>query len=156
MIIKSVEQHKHELDYSGTISIPHTSGIYKVMAYPDFIFKPKFSTTAISEYKGKSLLYDIRSLTDKYNSIRPLTGEDRNTLYIGKATDLYQRIRCFVKYAYGEVNKHRGGRSLWQLDNCHKLLIAYYPCSNPREAERAELERFIYTNGALPFANRVR
>ena len=134
----------------GFSSISNKNGVYMVCIPQVFSKKILGSTTAIEAYKEQSLLYTVEELERKWV-------EESDILYIGKAgsksNHLQQRIRQFVRYAYSEGNNHRGGRALWQLENCHSLLIGYKEVLDAREAERSLICEFQTKFGKRPFAN---
>lgn len=109
-------------------------------------------TTVITEYKEKSMLYNIDELLPKFEQ------SDKEKLYIGKAggkvNKLKQRIKQFVKYGYGLINNHRGGRAIWQIENNKKLLLGFVECNNPAKKEKELLSEYHQKHGVLPIANR--
>lgn len=115
--------------------------------------KIKFSmdTTAIKEYSNKSMIYDMGLLNDKFDK------SDNEILYIGKAggkkNKLKQRIRQYVRYGYGEVNNHRGGRAIWQIADSKSLLLGFIECDNPEKIEKELLEEYESKYKVLPIAN---
>lgn len=140
-----------ELYKKGFQDIPDKKGIYIIIkpGNIDIIFS--VDTTAIKEYKGKNLLYDLKELKDKYGN------SDKKILYIGKAggeiNKLRGRIRQLIKYGYREADNHRGGRAIWQIENNKELLIGYSVCDNPREKEKELLQEYFKKNRTLPLAN---
>jgi hypothetical protein len=136
---------------NGCSLIPNEKGVY-MLVVPD-TFNVEFSdqTTAITEFDGKSLLYQISSLKIKFEKT------DKKILYIGKAggerNRLRQRIRQYIRYGYKEVKNHRGGRAVWQINNCKLLLLGYCPFENPEDKERELLENYFERYGTLPVAN---
>lgn len=109
------------------------------------------TTTAIASYKNRNLLYDLDTLNMKYKN------SDKTVLHIGKASveknKLKSRIRQLVRYGYGEIDNHRGGRAIWQIQNNKDLLIGYFMCNEPDIKERELLQRYRKINGVLPLAN---
>lgn len=78
-------------------------------------------------------------------------------MYIGKAggdvNRLKQRIRQLIRYGYGKVQNHRGGRAIWQIANNRHLLIRYIECNNPEITETKLLVKYQEKYGVLPVAN---
>lgn len=108
------------------------------------------TTTAITEYKGKSMLYDSIKLNMKYEK------SDKVILYIGKAggnNRLRGRLRQLIRYGYGEADNHRGGRAIWQIRNNKDLILGYFSCNNPESNEKVLLETYGKQYGVLPLAN---
>lgn len=136
---------------TGCSHVPFESGVYFVLV-PD-LFDVNFSnnTTAIREYMGRSLLYPAEELASRFQN------SDKRIMYIGKASGernrLRQRLRQLVRYGYGEVQNHRGGRALWQIDNAHQLLIEYLPCEQATQAEADLLHEYVNRFNSLPIAN---
>lgn len=138
--------HEHGYGY-----IPNENGLYIVCIPLGFEKRILLTTTAMEEYQGRCLLYLVEELENKWI-------ENCNVLYIGKAdgnrNHLRNRIRQFVKYAYAEVNNHRGGRSLWQLEDNKSLLIGWRSTLDASNAERQMILSFEKEYQQLPFANR--
>ncbi len=152
MHMKSFEEYKEELDEHGRInSITMGCGIYKIYMPQNFQIVITSETDAIKEYKGKTLLYSVQKLEDKWEIIR--SADRGGILYIGKADNLRKRITEFIKYGYGERVPHRGGRAIWQLKNNKKLLIEIEPCEKPREKERQFLIEYYEKYNSYPYAN---
>lgn len=86
-------------------------------------------------------------------------------IYIGKAGDaeqkttLRRRISAYMRQGNGHRSAgHRGGRSIWQLEDCDDLLVAWKVLDNeaPAIVESMLLDAFRACFGKLPFANRRR
>jgi len=131
--------------------VPDETGIYIVIKPKnlDAIFSS--NTTAIAEYKRKSMLYSIDKLLSKFEH------SDKEILYIGKAggndNKLKERIEQFVKYGYRLVDNHRGGRAIWQMENNKNFLLGFVECNNPEEEEIKHLSQYRQKYGVLPVAN---
>lgn len=140
-----------ELKNLGFADIPNEKGLYIVKRPQTMNVEFNAHTTAISEFRGKNMLYDIDSLLSKFEMT------DKETLYIGKAGGkvnlLRQRIRQLVRYGYGLTNNHRGGRAIWQITNNKSLLLSYIKCDTPEKYEKELLEDYFHINGVLPLAN---
>lgn len=141
----------YKLYNEGFADISNRKGLY-IVSRPltmNIEFSP--NTTAISEFKGKSMLYNIDILSSKFER------SDKEILYIGKAGGevnmLKQRIRQLVRYGYGLVDNHRGGRALWQIINNQFLLLSFVECETPRKCEKELLDNYLHTYGVLPLAN---
>ncbi|WP_459477058.1 GIY-YIG nuclease family protein [Clostridium saccharoperbutylacetonicum] len=131
--------------------VPKNKGIYIVKKSKEMKIEFSTDTTAIKEYRNKSMLYDIALLKDKFNK------SDKEILYIGKAggkkNKLKQRIKQYIRYGYGEVNNHRGGRAIWQIVDNKTLLLAFIECDNPEKIEKELLEEYENKYKVLPIAN---
>jgi hypothetical protein len=131
--------------------IPDKKGIYIVKKSKQKKIEFSMDTTAIKEYQNKSMIYDVNVLNDKFDK------SDKEILYIGKAggkkNKLKQRIRQYVRYGYGEVNNHRGGRAIWQIADSKSLLLGFIECGNPEKIEKELLEEYESKYKVLPIAN---
>jgi len=157
--VQSISSLKCQLDEVNTmLGVTSGPGVYKVIRMAGGMPNFKDTTTAISSYKGKSMLYDSKTLIIKHKN-QFLKGVeidsiDRYTLYIGKAKNLFRRICQLVEYAYGESEVHRGGRALWQMENWEdELYIEIIPCENPEDEEKRLLVNFKEEFGDYPLAN---
>ena len=140
-----------ELHCIGFEDIPNEKGLYVVRRPQNMNVEFNPNTTAIFNFKGKSMLYDIDYLTNKYNA------SDKRILYIGKAggqsNKLKQRVEQLVKYGYGLVENHRGGRAIWQINNNKFLQLSFIKNDFPEIYERKLLKAYLDTYGVLPLAN---
>jgi len=132
-------------------SIPNESGIYFVIKPKDFKVEIMEKTTAITEYKNKSMLFDKNQLVKKFEK------SNKIILYIGKAdgkkNTLQKRIRQLIEYSYGKAKNHRGGRALWQIKDNKDLLLIYFENTNARNLEKELLKEYKRRFGELPLAN---
>jgi hypothetical protein len=78
------------------------------------------------------------------------------TMYIGRASSLRDRLGLLGRFGRRDAVAHWGGRYLWQIAALAELHVCWCCASDPIEAERAMLHSFEATMGALPFANLVR
>jgi len=133
--------------------VPQKSGLYFVVVPEGFAVEFTDDTTAIHEYKGQTMLYPSALLEKGFRQT------DRKVLYIGKASGernaLRQRILQLVRYAYGEVENHRGGRALWQIRDNKNLLVGYIPCDDATTAEQSVLNEYRKQYRVLPLAMRA-
>ena len=130
------------------LRIPQVSGVY-VVDTPRNDFMPEISseTTGPEFFKGRSLLYSAEELQKKFMQ------SDRKRIYIGKATNLRQRISHMIRYGMGENIPHRGGRAVWQIMNSRELLFGWCPCENPRGVEHEMLVAYRLAYNVYPMAN---
>jgi hypothetical protein len=63
------------------------------------------------------------------------------------------RIGLLVQFARGDAVIHYGGRLLWQVERCERLLVALVEDAAYADREAALMDDFIKTYGRLPFAN---
>lgn len=126
-------------------------GIYIIKKSKEMKIEFSLDTTAIKKYSNKSMIYDIDVLEKKFDK------SDKEILYIGKSggkkNKLKQRISQYVRYGYGEVNNHRGGRAIWQIADSKSLLLGFIECDNPEKIEKELLEEYKSKYNVLPIAN---
>lgn len=140
-----------QLNERGFTHILDAKGVYVIIKPENMKINFLPDTTAITGYNGSNMLYDINTLEDKFEK------SDKKILYIGKAggrNKLRKRIKQLIQYGYKEVNNHRGGRAIWQIENNRDLLLGYFVCSNPENMEKELLKEYFNKNGVLPVANR--
>lgn len=104
-------------------------------------------------------------------SIDPIPARDLNTLwrnwieetsilYIGKATNLRNRLKAYIKWGRGKKSAlgHKGGRDIWQIQNVDDLLLAWRveEKENPEIIEKKMLDAFKERFKKYPFANHRR
>lgn len=132
---------------------PTDSGIYVIDVPKGFQVKFINATTAIDVFNGRSMLYPAEELQEKYEQ------SDKRRLYIGKAAGengLRQRLRQMTQYGWRNATNKRGGRAIWQIENCYELLVGYHVCENPRIKETEALSKYIEDFGVMPVANWTR
>ena len=118
------------------------------MAPDNFIFMPMETTTGRPLYKGKSTLYPLNDLKNKWES------GDKKTLYIGKANCLRDRLKAYIKWGYNESGSaHRGGSAIWQIKESYNLLVKWEEHSLPLEYEKELLEKYYKNYSVYPVAN---
>lgn len=77
-------------------------------------------------------------------------------LYIGKADDLDERLRCMAAFGAGRRVAHRGGRLVWQRAEASALLVDQMPVRagfTPKTDEDDMIDCFRQAYGQPPFAN---
>ena len=140
-----------ELKNKNWEEIPECSGIYKILV-PDNM-QIQFSNQQHGRHVGNANLYSADKLEKKYAMCKD---GDKKILYIGKAggeKGLRQRLRQYINYGVGKSENHKGGRAIWQVRDCWKLLVCYEPCENPSEREHELLIEYKKRNGCYPLAN---
>ncbi len=80
------------------------------------------------------------------------------TLYIGSAKDLQDRIGLLIEFSDAGPDKsvfHRGGRLLWQVEGSDDFEVAWKPTRSDefRPLERKLVDEFAEIWGRMPFAN---
>lgn len=114
--LRTIHEWREELEREGKlVSIKETSGIYLIHTPDNFKMYIRPSTDAIEIYKGRSMLYEVKRLRDKWEIICQ-GAVDKNIMYIGKADmnnktkrSLRKRVTEYIKYGYGECKNHRCG-----------------------------------------------
>ena len=87
--------------------------------------------------------------------------EQAIVLYIGKAggdgsqSTLQGRLWCYMRFGAGEPVGHWGGRFIWQLADCHDLIVCWRPGvdHDAKELESQFIREFSTVYGRRPFAN---
>lgn len=114
-------------------------GIYKVFLPKGIDFVLKNETTAITEYKGKKLVYDseeeIATIAERWEIIQSCDEKDNNLLYIGCSNDLKRRLKEFAKYGVKKCKTHRGGKIIWQIENAINFQVEIIPTEDYKEEE---------------------
>lgn len=140
-----------QLYVNGYTEVPLECGVYVVKVPDNFKVQILDTTTAITEYNGRNLLYDAMMLREKYDQVI-----EKDILYYGKANrngGLKARVKEFARYGYCEANNHRGGRAIWQIQNNKQLLIEFMPCENAEAEEQRLLNEYRLRNNTFPLAN---
>ena len=161
-IFKNCKRYSIKELYENYDIISKESGIYLVECPENF--KAVFSDYPERELKIKKYFY-AADLTDKYN--RTLNNK---ILYIGKADirknghALNERIEELIRYGYGEVPNHKGGKVIWQIQNNEQLLVCWETLDEinrkwnkafdtAKSAERALIDYFYNKYNEYPLAN---
>ena len=145
-----------ELRRRGFGEIPAVPGVYLFIrnsaSNPDFLAagtSPPFNKT-------RKLNYGIAELKQKWV-------KGALILYVGKAGQsgsdrtLRERVREMIRFGEGRPVAHRGGRSVWQLQDAERLQVCWKETRQeaPRDVEKALIQAFkLLHAGKLPFANR--
>ncbi|HTA34506.1 MAG TPA: hypothetical protein VK721_13895 [Solirubrobacteraceae bacterium] len=79
--------------------------------------------------------------------------DSAQTLYIGKAKSLRQRVGELIEFAAGEPARHWGGRLVWQVEECKDLLLGWRADPDYGALETHLIDEFREHFGRLPFAN---
>lgn len=150
---KYLEEHgfagfRSLLDAELAGRVPSEPGVYVVLAEvgdaPAFL-----DISRGGRFKGRNPTVDRATLASKFVSAC-------DTVYIGRATRLDQRLGLLARFGRGEPVAHWGGRYLWQLDRAESLRMAWRLEADPVEAEALLLDEFEAVFGRLPFANLIR
>jgi hypothetical protein len=128
-------------------TVPQTGGVYIVVQAAKS--QPRFlRSNPGGRFKGQDPTVAADAL--KANWV-----EGAEVVYVGKANNLRQRLRQFVRFGEGKPIGHWGGRLIWQLGGSAELLVAWRetPGQVPKEVETQMLAEFRKANGKPPFAN---
>jgi hypothetical protein len=136
-------------------SCPRAPGVY-VVVRPDPTIPVDFTPRSCGGwFKG-------RDPTSPVDELRTKWIDGAEVVYIGMAgagrgssRGLRQRLIEYADFGAGKPAAHSGGRRIWQLADCKRLLVAWREEPH-REAGAVESEMiaaFIGTYGRLPFAN---
>ena len=136
------------LDPALSRSTPTASGIYVVLLSPPML--GGFTQRSVGgHFKAKDPTVPVELLAAKYI-------DECETVYIGRATNLRQRLGQLARFGQGEPVGHWGGRFMWQLERHNQLRVAWRIEADPSQAEADLLDDFEASYGRLPFANLVR
>ena len=105
-------------------------------------------------FKGKDPTVSVARLEARWI-------EHTIVLYIGKAgggrsrSTLLERLWCYMRFGAGEPVGHWGGRFIWQLADCHDLIVCWRPGvdDDAQEIESQLIRDFSATYRRRPFAN---
>ncbi len=79
-------------------------------------------------------------------------------LFSGKASaksgGLRARLRQYMRCGYAGGKNHRGGRTIWQVEQLNELRISWQICPRANELERKTLQCYRQLFGVYPVANR--
>jgi len=128
--------------------IPKKKGLYIVIKPVEIAAVFCEETVAIAKFKGKSMLYDVADLEEKFKR------SDQEILYIGSAINLYKRIKQLIDYGYNGKTGHRGERTLWQMENYKKFKLGLLQCEDPISEKKKFLQEYFQVYDVLPVANR--
>ena len=107
---------------------------------------------------------------NKYDHIAYNATLNNKILYIGKAdirkngAALNERIEELIKYGYGKVPNHKGGKAIWQIQNNEQLLVCWETLDEinrkwnktfdtAKSAERTLIDYFYNKYNEYPLAN---
>lgn len=126
--------------------VPKEEGVYQILRLSST--PPTFLQKGTGGYfKGKEPNVSIDELRSNWVVDEPV-------VYIGKASELYKRIRQYMQFGSGKAVGHFGGRYIWQLSDSDGLIVCWKCVSESRSVEAAMIEEFKNShNGKRPFAN---
>lgn len=144
-----------ELGQSKLRNVPQQAGVYVVLRELDSI--PLFLDVNPGGWFNGDPTVSKQELVERWVS-------DAHVIYIGKgggAKGLYQRMRQFIRFGYGHMIGHWGGRYVWQGLASSQLqspdfAIAWKltePTQTARDLELELFDEFENVYGSLPFAN---
>jgi hypothetical protein len=125
--------------------LPLESGIYVIVRTvtgpPAFLER-----SSAGRWKGKDPTVPVDRLDREWV-------EGAQTLYIGKAKSLRERVGVLLDFGRGDAVMHYGGRLLWQVERCEDLVVAWQRERLFGAVETALINEFLEHFGRLPFAN---
>ena len=126
--------------------VPKEEGVYQILRLSST--PPTFLQNGTGGYfKGKEPNVSIDELRSNWVADEPV-------VYIGKASELYKRIRQYMQFGSGKAVGHFGGRYIWQLSDSDELIICWKRASESRSLEASMIAEFKNNhNGKRPFAN---
>ena len=136
-------------------SVPTEAGVYMVLI-PDATWQPVFHTSGEGDRVNNVTPQSVHELERRW-----VYGA--RIIYIGKAggpqykTTLKARLQAYMRYGNGIKAAHRGGRSIWQMENIEDCFVAWRVApQDPKACEKILLQKFNDIYKQLPFANRQR
>lgn len=134
-----------ELEPPEPTQVPAESGAYAVIrteaGSPAFL-----KQSGAGWWKGQDPTVPLERLQAEWV-------DGAQTLYLGKAANLRERIGLLVWFGRGEPKMHYGGRLLWQVERCETLLVAWRVEPGFAALEAELVAEFEVEYGRLPFAN---
>ena len=128
-------------------TLTQAGGVYVVVRPSDQA--PAFlRANAGGRFKGKDPTVDHDALEANWV-------ESAEVVYIGKANNLRQRLRQYMRFGTGVPIGHWGGRLIWQLADSDELLVAWRetPGEVAKEVEMRMINAFRCAFSKPPFAN---
>ena len=135
----------HQLGRPEPAELPSTSGVY-VIARTESGAPAFLESSRGGWWKKKDPSVPLDRLAREWV-------DGAQTLYIGKAKSLRQRVGELLCFADGEPARHWGGRLLWQAEQCEDLLLGWRRESDYAGVETDLIDEFFEEFGRLPFAN---
>lgn len=135
--------------FKDSSMLPDACGIYLILSLNQA--KPVFLAIGTGgHFKGKDPNVSIEEL--KKNWI-----DNAMVVYIGKATNLRDRLRQYLRFGQGKNVGHWGGRYIWQLAHSRELVVCWMttPNDDPGNVEAKLIEAFTNKYASRPFANFV-
>lgn len=138
-----IENLEKDIENGNYNYIPKKQGIYRVLKTDDE------KITFLDNTKNPNFKpYQVAKLQDKYNKTK-----SSKVLYIGKAVNLHNRIKQYIKYGLNLANNHKGGRAIFQIKDYKKLVIEVILCDRCECVEKNMLIGFKENFNELPVAN---
>lgn len=135
-------------------NIPSESGVYFILAHPDFRYDYFSLTEGVKFYDGKETSKGIDYL-QHIGEIHKASGS--HVLYIGSAKNLQERLKQFLKWGYDlPGSPHSGGKMLWQIKDNKKFRVAYMLSNEPERDESVMIDQHVIEYHCFPFANEKR
>ncbi len=139
----SVEDLKEDFNKGR---VPKDEGVYKILRLS--------STPPTFLQKGTGGYFKDKDPNVSIDELRSNWVVDEPVIYIGKASELYKRIRQYMQFGSGKAIGHFGGRYIWQLADSDELIVCWKRVSESRSLEAAMIAEFKNChNGKRPFAN---
>jgi hypothetical protein len=126
--------------------LPTASGVYVVLRARDGA--PRFlERSGAGWWKRQDPTVQVERLRREWV-------QGTQTLYIGKAMSLRERIGELLRFSDGDAKaRHWGGRLLWQIEAPRDLVLGWRAEADYAGIETDLLDEFIAEFGRLPFAN---
>ena len=132
----------------GLDSVTTAGGVYMILYFSPTGAMPDFLPIGTGgHFKGKDPNVPITELRDNWVDGTPV-------VYIGKATNLKNRLSQYMKFGQGKNIGHYGGRYIWQIPHSENLVVCWKMTDrDPRNVEAELIQQFVCEYGKRPFAN---
>ena len=143
-MIYKIEKLEKDIQNNSYDYITKQSGVYRVLNLENVPI-----TILDSSTNKKFDAYPVSDLQERYDKSKQNT-----ILYIGKGDNLHERIKQYVKFGLDLVDNHKGGRSIFQIEDYKNLYVEIILCDNCECVEKNMLLGFKNQYDGLPMANR--
>lgn len=143
-MIYKIEKLEKDIQNNSYDYIPKQSGVYRILNLENVLITILGSST-----NKKFDAYSVSDLQERYDKSKQNT-----VLYIGKGDNLHKRIKQYIKFGLNLVDNHKGGRSIFQIEDYKKLYVEIILCDNCECVEKNMLLGFEKQYNGLPMANR--
>lgn len=144
-----------QLHADGCEEIPNVRGIYAIVR--DTLEPPQFlPNSTAARVRDTDPTLPIEQLERRWVPGAQILGFGL-ARGPGVRSLLKQQVKRYLRFGYGRVVVHAGGRALWQLGDRSTLRVAWKPMpdDDPEGVVRGYREQFEQRHGAPPFNDAV-